>query len=81
LFPLKFFFSSSLATETGNISSISVKERIKTIISEENQRKPISDQEIVKLLLQEDIKVARRTVTKYRENLGIPSTSERRLRN
>ncbi len=55
-----------------------VKQRIKTIIGNENQRKPLSDQSIVKMLAEENIKIARRTVAKYRDMLNIPSSSQRK---
>ena len=77
LFELRFFFSSKLELDS-SIASKSVKEMIKDIISREDPRKPYSDQELVELLSRRGIKVARRTVTKYRETLGILSSSRRR---
>jgi RNA polymerase sigma-54 factor len=79
LFELKYFFNSGINTSDGDaIASESVKSRIKEIISEENPKKPYSDQKIVALLAEYNIDIARRTVTKYREMLGIGSSTERK---
>jgi RNA polymerase sigma-54 factor len=80
IFELKFFFNSSIKTGSGDsIASESVKEKIKTIIGAEDGTKPLSDQRIAKLLKEsEDIDIARRTVTKYRESLGILSSTRRK---
>lgn len=78
LFELKFFFTSGIKTGTGDISSSSVKDFIKNIISAEAPQSPISDQQIVDLLKAKSIDIARRTVAKYRETLGIPSSSQRK---
>jgi RNA polymerase sigma-54 factor len=78
VFELKFFFTSGIKTSTGDISSSSVKERIKTLIAAEEPKSPISDQQIVEILKAEKIDIARRTVAKYRENLGIASSSQRK---
>ena len=79
LFELKFFFNSGINTSDGDtVASESVKNRIKEIISAENPKKPLSDQKIVDLLKEQDINIARRTVTKYREMLGIGSSTERK---
>lgn len=79
LFELKFFFNSGINTADGDsVASESVKSRIKEIIAEEDPRKPYSDQKIVGLLKEMDINIARRTVTKYREMLGIGSSTERK---
>ena len=61
-----------------DIASESVKQAIKKIIAEEDQREPHSDQKIVEILAQGDIVIARRTVAKYREMLGILSSSKRK---
>jgi RNA polymerase sigma-54 factor len=81
LFELKFFFNSSIDRIDGDcIASVSVKERIRTIIKSENTAKPFSDQEIVAILKKLNIKVARRTVAKYRESMGIlPSRKRKNL--
>jgi RNA polymerase sigma-54 factor len=79
VFELKFFFTSGIKTASGaDISSSSVKERIKAIIAAESPRNPISDQHIAEMLKAEKIDIARRTVAKYREMLGIPSSSQRK---
>ncbi len=78
IFELKFFFTSGIKTTNGDISSSSVKERIKTIIAAESGSNPISDQQIVETLKAENIDIARRTVAKYRESLGIASSSQRK---
>jgi RNA polymerase sigma-54 factor len=61
-----------------NIASMSVKYKIKQIIDGENQKRPFSDQAIVDQLKKENIDIARRTVAKYRESMGIMSSSKRR---
>lgn len=79
LFELKYFFNSGINTTEGDsIASESVKSKIKEIIAVENNRKPYSDQKIVELLHQQGIDIARRTVTKYREMLGLGSSTERK---
>jgi RNA polymerase sigma-54 factor len=79
LFELKFFFTSGIKTAGGgDISSSSVKEEIKQIIAQESNQNPISDQEIVKILKAKNIDIARRTVAKYRETMGIPSSALRK---
>jgi len=76
---LKYFFSEGLETESGEaISNKNVKIRIKEIIENEDKSNPYSDDEIAKILNQEGIKIARRTVAKYREQLGIPVAKLRR---
>ncbi|WP_164716321.1 RNA polymerase factor sigma-54 [Paenibacillus whitsoniae] len=78
---LKSFFASGLQTDVGDTaSSASVKAQIQTRILEENYAFPYSDQQLAELLRQEGIRISRRTVAKYREELGIPpSTLRRRL--
>lgn len=79
LFELKFFFNSGISTTGGDtIASESVKSKIQDIVSGENPKKPFSDQKIVEILLESNIDIARRTVTKYREMLGIGSSTERK---
>jgi RNA polymerase sigma-54 factor len=79
LFELKYFFNSGINTADGeSIASESVKSRIKEIIAEEDPKKPYSDQKIVALLAEHNIDIARRTVTKYREMLGLGSSTERK---
>jgi RNA polymerase sigma-54 factor len=79
LFELKYFFNSGINTTDGDaVASESVKSRIKEIIAAEDPKKPYSDQKIVALLKDQDIDIARRTVTKYREMLGLGSSTERK---
>jgi RNA polymerase sigma-54 factor len=79
LFELKFFFQSGLKGGDGeDVASESVKEKIRTIIASEDPRKPHSDQHIAALLSQDSIDIARRTVAKYREAMGILPSSKRR---
>lgn len=79
LFELKYFFSSHVRTMDGGvISATAVKARIQVLIESEPTDSPLSDQELSRLLREAGIKVARRTVAKYRESLGIGASSERR---
>jgi RNA polymerase sigma-54 factor len=78
VFCFRYLFSSSLHSGMGNISSTSVKNTIKNIISEEDSYKPRSDQHIADMLKNSGITIARRTVAKYREELGIPSQIQRK---
>ena len=79
IFELKYFFSSSIKTTGQDLSSKSVKIKIKEIIGKENPKKPLSDQKIIDILKEKDgIKIARRTVAKYREILGILPSSKRK---
>jgi RNA polymerase sigma-54 factor len=79
IFELKYFFNSGITNSEGEgISSESIKNRIKQLVDGEEARRPLSDQKLVELLKQDGIDVARRTVAKYREMLGILSSSGRR---
>lgn len=79
LFELKFFFHSSVGSYLGDgMSSVRVKEMIKKICKEEDPAKPYTDDQIVAILRSKNVKIARRTVTKYRKELQIPSTSKRK---
>ena len=79
IFELKFFFTSSLKSGDGaEVSAESVKDRIKAIIGTEDPRRPFSDQHIAKVLAGEKVDIARRTVAKYREAMGILPSSKRR---
>ena len=79
MYELKFFFSSGVAGDDGQgVSSNSVKSIIKDIIGAENPKKPYSDQDLVGLLKEKGIDISRRTVAKYREGMGILSSSKRR---
>ncbi len=77
VFELRYFFNSSIHTEEGDVASQSVKERIKILVSKESGS-ALSDQKLVVLLEQEGIKVARRTVAKYREQMHILPSSKRK---
>lgn len=79
LFELKYFFNSGLSTSGGDfVASESVKNRIRDIIEKEDPKKPLSDQKIAEMLMDETVNIARRTVTKYREILRLGSSSERK---
>ncbi len=80
VFELKYFFSTALASSSGgeDISSTSVKNRIKALIDAEDAKKVLSDDQLVTLLKAEGIEIARRTVAKYREQLRLGSSTERR---
>ncbi|MBT8139651.1 MAG: RNA polymerase factor sigma-54 [Gammaproteobacteria bacterium] len=79
IFELKYFFSSHLQTaEGGECSSTAIRAMIKKLVSNENSRKPLSDNKIAQLLDDMGIKVARRTIAKYREALSIPPSNERK---
>ncbi len=79
IFELKYFFNSGITNSEGEgIASETIKNRIKDLIDRENPKKPLSDQKIVNILKEEGINVARRTVAKYREMLGILSSSGRK---
>jgi RNA polymerase sigma-54 factor len=77
---MKFFFMSGLAGSDGenNVASEAIRYKIKGYIEKESVKKVLSDDHIVSLLEKERITIARRTVAKYREAMGIPSSVERR---
>jgi RNA polymerase sigma-54 factor len=77
-FEFKHFFSSSVATEDGgSASATAIQAMIRKLVDEEDPRKPLSDQTLTAELNQRGIRVARRTVAKYREQVRIPSSGER----
>lgn len=78
LFSLKYFFSSSVGSEDGDISSTAISAKIREMIQAENPKKPLSDATITKNLENEGISISRRTVTKYREMMGIASSTLRK---
>lgn len=80
VFEMRFFFHSGISSNRGgdSISSLTVKQKIRRIIEAEDNAKPLSDSAIVKTLKAEGLQIARRTVAKYREELKIPSSSQRR---
>jgi len=78
--PLKFFFHSGIARTQGDeVSSLSVKKMIEDLVAKEDLTKALSDQDITRALRQEGLTIARRTVAKYREELGILPSHQRRL--
>lgn len=79
LFPMKFFFHSGIDREYGdNISSLTVKRKIEQLIQAEDPKRPLSDSELMRILNREGIQIARRTVAKYRDELSIPSSTDRK---
>src|SRR5512138_1466563 len=77
--PLKFFFSSGLSTTSGeDVSARGIKAKIQNLVDDEEPKKPLTDQAIVNILKQEGIQIARRTVAKYRDQLGILSARMRK---
>ncbi len=79
IFELKYFFSSHVSTESGGeCSSTAIRAIIKKLIAAEPPRKPLSDSKITNILEEQGIHVARRTIAKYRESLGIPPSNERK---
>ena len=79
--PLKFFFTGGTENEDGSVESRhSVKERVRQIIDAEEKSRPLSDDEVAESLTKNyGLSIARRTVTKYRKALGIPSSRQRRV--
>jgi len=79
IFELKYFFSSHVNTDSGGeCSSTAIRAIIKKLIAAENTAKPLSDSKIATLLADQGIKVARRTIAKYRESMSIPPSNERK---
>ncbi|MEE2776042.1 MAG: RNA polymerase factor sigma-54 [Acidobacteriota bacterium] len=79
LFPMKFFFHSGIDREYGDdISSLTVKRKIQHLVADEDRKRPLSDSELMRVLNREGIHIARRTVAKYRDELGIPSSTDRK---
>lgn len=79
VFEFRYFFSSQVAGSDGeSVSSTAIRARIRKLIADEDPRKPLSDSALTQALIAEGIEVARRTVAKYRESLGLPSSNERR---
>ncbi len=79
LFPMKYFFHSGIDSSQGDdVSSLSIKNKIARIVQDEDTRRPHSDARITQRLRAEGIQIARRTVAKYREELRIPSSSQRK---
>ena len=79
IFELKYFFSSHVSTDGGGeCSSTAIRAIVKKLIAAENTKKPLSDSKITALLAEQGIKVARRTIAKYREAMNIPPSNERK---
>jgi len=79
IFEFRYFFSSHVSGADGeDVSSVAIRARIRKLIADEVPGKPLSDAQLAELLSREGVKVARRTVAKYREALGLASSSERR---
>lgn len=72
IYPLKFFFTEGIETEDGMVSNREVKKSLEEIINAESKKKPLSDDKIAAMLKEKGYNIARRTVAKYREQLGIP---------
>ena len=81
VFELRYFFSESVnGPEGGNTSLLILKRRVKKIIEEEDSSRPLTDEQITRILQSQGIQVTRRTVAKYREDMHIPSTHQRRVK-
>jgi len=81
VFELRYFFSESVnGPEGGNTSLLILKRRVKKLIDDEDPSKPLTDEQITKILQAQGIQVTRRTVAKYREDMKIPSTHQRRVK-
>jgi RNA polymerase sigma-54 factor len=80
VFEMKYFFHSGIASSYGEaVSSVTIKQRIRKIIDQEDPRKPLSDSKIVSILQREGLELARRTIAKYREELKIPTSNQRKV--
>ena len=76
---MKYFFHSGIASTYGEaVSSVSIKQRIRKIVEEENPKRPFSDSKIVTILKRDGFRLARRTIAKYRDELRIPPSNQRR---
>jgi len=79
LYEMRFFFHSGLSVADGEaMSSLTVKEKIKRMVADEDAKHPLSDQAIAESLRRDGLQIARRTVAKYREELRIPPSTQRR---
>ena len=79
VFELKYFFSTAMTTSDGeDISTRQIKSMLKEIVDQENKKKPWSDEDLSRLLTERGTPIARRTVTKYREQLMIPAARLRK---
>ena len=81
VFELRYFFSESVqGPEGGNTSLLILKRRVKKLIEEEDSARPLTDEQLTRILQSQGIQVTRRTVAKYREDMRIPSTHQRRVK-
>jgi RNA polymerase sigma-54 factor len=81
VFELRYFFSESVnGPQGGNTSLLILKRRVKKLIEEEDPSRPLTDEQITRILQSQGIQVTRRTVAKYREDMRIPSTHQRRVK-
>jgi RNA polymerase sigma-54 factor len=81
VFELRYFFSESVqGPEGGNTSLLILKRRVKKLIDEEDPSRPLTDEQLTRILQSQGIQVTRRTVAKYREDMRIPSTHQRRVK-
>lgn len=80
VYEMKYFFHSGISSSFGeNVSSVTIKQRIKKIIGAEDARRPLSDSKIMNILQKEGLDLARRTIAKYREELKIPTSNQRKV--
>ena len=80
VYEMKYFFHSGISSSYGeNVSSVTIKQRIKKIIEVEDAKRPLSDSKIMNMLQREGLVLARRTIAKYREELKIPTSNQRKV--
>ena len=80
VYEMKFFFHSGISSSFGeSVSSVTIKQRIRKIIEAEDAKRPLSDSKIVSILQKEGLMLARRTIAKYREELKIPTSNQRKV--
>ncbi len=80
VYEMKFFFHSGISSAYGeNVSSVTIKQRIRKIVEAEDAKRPLSDSKIMQMLQREGLVLARRTIAKYREELKIPTSSQRKV--
>jgi RNA polymerase sigma-54 factor len=80
VYEMKYFFHSGISSSYGeNVSSVTIKQKIKRIVEAEDQRRPLSDSKIMNMLQHEGLVLARRTIAKYREELKIPTSNQRKV--
>ena len=80
VYEMKYFFHSGISSSYGeSVSSVTIKQRIRKIIEAEDQRRPLSDSKIMNILQKEGLVLARRTIAKYREELKIPTSNQRKV--